>query len=84
MESRGEKLWNSVVQVCLPLFTIGGFLLVSLKLPQWGVIAGLASQVFWLYASYRAWRDANQLGILINTCIATLIFAYGVVNYWFL
>lgn len=84
MESRAQKIWNGVVQVCMPGFTILGFLLVALKLPQYGVIAGLISEIFWLYASYRAWKEADQVGIFINTILATLIFAYGVVNYWFL
>jgi hypothetical protein len=83
MESRGERIWNVVVQVCLPLFTIGGFLLTSLKLPQYGVIAGLLAQIFWLYASYKALRTAKQVGIFINTICSTVIFAYGVLNYWY-
>lgn len=84
MESRELKLWNMVVQVCLPIFTIASFLLTSMKMPQYGVIAGLISQIFWLYASYKAWRQANQFGIFVNTILATMIFAYGVINYWFL
>ena len=83
-ESRAMRIWNAVVQVCMPLFTIMGFLLVSMKLPQWGVISGLISEIFWLYASWRAWKEAEQIGIFINTVLATLIFIYGVINYWFL
>ncbi|MDR3571972.1 MAG: hypothetical protein P4L81_07375 [Candidatus Pacebacteria bacterium] len=81
MDQSEQGIWNSIVQVCLPLFTIGGFLLTSLKLPQYGVIAGLISQIFWLYASYRAWRKADQLGIFANTVLSTFIFIYGVINY---
>ncbi len=84
MESRGMRIWNIVVQICLPLFTIGGFFLTALKLPAYGVIAGLISQIFWLYASYRAWKKADQIGVFVNTIVSTLIFAYGVLNYWFL
>lgn len=84
MESRAEKYWNWTVQVCLPTFTVGGFLLESMKLPQWGVVVSLISQIFWLYASYKAWRSAKQIGIFVNTILSTLIFAYGVINYWFL
>lgn len=73
-----------IVQVCLPTSTILGFLLISLKLPQYGVIISLISQIFWLYASYKAWKSANQFGIFINTILSTLIFAYGVINYWIL
>lgn len=84
METRGERIWNMIVQVCLPTSTILGFLLISLKLPQYGVIISLISQIFWLYASYKAWKSANQFGIFINTILSTLIFAYGVINYWIL
>ena len=83
-ESRALKYWNWTVQVCLPLFTLGSFVLVSLKQPQYSVIAGLISEVFWAYAAYRAWKEAGQWGIALTTVIATFIFAYGVLNYWFL
>jgi len=84
MESRGMKIWDLTVQVCLPTFTILGFLLTSLKLPQYGVISGLISQIFWASAAYRAWKEANQWGIVLTSIVATLIFIYGVINYWFL
>ena len=80
----GKRIWEVAVQVCIPLFTILGFLLVSLKLPEYGVISGLLSQPFWMYSAYKAWREANQVGILVNTVLATLIFSYGVINYWLL
>lgn len=84
MESRAQTYWNRTVQVCLPVFTVGGFALESLKIPEWGVVLSLISQIFWLYASYRAWKEAKQLGMFINTIILTIVFAFGVVNYWFL
>ncbi len=73
-----------VVQVCLPLFTVLGFALVSFKMPAYGVAVSLFAQIFWLYSSYKSWKTAGQLGIFINTIILTMVFAYGVVNYWFL
>ena len=76
--------WNSIVQVCLVGFTIAGFLLTSFRLPQYGLLAALVSEIFWLYSSYRAWKQANQIGIFINTIIITLIVIGGVINYWFL
>jgi uncharacterized membrane protein (UPF0136 family) len=82
MESRGERIWNMVVQVCLPGFTILGFLLTSIKLPQYGLISGLVSEIFWAYASYRAWKE-GQWGIAVTTVIVTIIFIYGILNYWF-
>lgn len=78
------KAWNVIVQVCLPAFTVLGFLLISLKEPQYGVIVSLVAQVFWIYSAYRAWREADQVGLLVNSILNTFIFAYGVINYWFL
>ena len=75
--------WNSIAQVCLVVFTMAGFLLTSLKMPQYGLIAALISEIFWLYASYKAWKEANQIGIFINTIIITIIVTVGVINYWF-
>jgi uncharacterized membrane protein (UPF0136 family) len=83
MESRGERIWNTTVQICLPGFTILGYLLISLKLPQYGVISGFISEIFWAYASYRAWKE-GQWGIALTTFVATLIFVFGIANYWFL
>lgn len=84
MESRAQKYWNWTVQICLPGFTVLGFLLISLKLPQWGLLVSLFAQIFWLYSAYRAWKEADQVGLLINSVLNTFIFAYGVINYWFL
>jgi len=75
--------FNGVVQIGLVGFTGLGFLLTSLKRPQYGVIANLVSQMFWLYSSYRAWREADQIGIFITSICITLILIYGVANYWF-
>lgn len=75
--------FNTVAQVCLTIFTLSSFLLISLKLPQYGLIVALISQVFWLYSSYKAWRGAKQVGIFINTVCMTIINIYGVINYWF-
>src|SRR5262249_27776890 len=47
------------MQLGLVVCTGLGFLLTSLKLPHYGVIANLVGQVFWLYSSYRAWREPN-------------------------
>ena len=73
---------NGLMQVGLVAFTALGFLLTSLKLPQYGVIANLIAQIFWLYSSYKAWRQADQVGIFITTICITLILIGGVANYW--
>jgi len=74
---------NILMQIGLVVCTGLGFLLTSLKLPHYGVIANLIGQVFWVYSSYRAWREADQIGIFISTVVITLILIYGVTNYWF-
>ena len=65
-------------------FTMLGFLLTSMKLPQYGLISNLISEIFWLYSSYKAWKKADQIGIFITTIFVTLIIVYGVINYWFI
>lgn len=75
---------HNLMQSGLVFFTIGGLILISLKLPAYGLIMNLISQIFWLHASYSAWKNAGQIGIFINTIIFSIITAFGVVNYWFL
>ncbi|MFA6525192.1 MAG: hypothetical protein WCT33_02865 [Patescibacteria group bacterium] len=75
---------NSIFQVCLTIFTLLGFLLTSFKYPQYGLIAALISQIFWIYSSYKAWREANQIGIFITTILITFSIIFGIINYWVL
>jgi hypothetical protein len=82
MEHSFAYWWEKIVQVMLPTSTLIGFLLISMELPHWGVMVALFSQIFWLYSAYRAWNTAGQIGIFVNTILSTLIFAYGVINYW--
>lgn len=80
-----KKSWaNILTQIFLPLFTICGFLFTSFKKPEIGLAFNLTAQIFWLYASWQAWKKANQIGILITTFIITIILLYGLYNYWFL
>ena len=81
--THAQRVWNTAVQVCLPGFTILGYALVAAKMPQYGVIAGLISQIFWAYASYRAWKE-GQWGIALTTAVLTIVFIYGIINYWYL
>jgi hypothetical protein len=74
--------FNNFVQACLVTFTILGFLLTALKLPQYGLISNLISEIFWLYSAYKAWKQANQIGIFITTIIVTLVIISGIINYW--
>lgn len=73
---------NTAVQIGLIGFTALGFLLTSLKLPQYGLIANLISQIFWLYSAYKAWQQADQIGIFIVTIFITLTLIGGIINYW--
>ena len=76
--------WNKVFNFGLVLFTVLGSLFTSLKIPQYGLIFNLISQIFWIYSSYKAWKKADQPGIFINTLIITMVVLYGIINYWFL
>ena len=76
--------FNTFMQAGLVGFTVLGFLLTALKLPQYGLLANLVSQVFWLYSSYKAWKEADQAGIFITTVIIMAVLVCGIVNYWFL
>ena len=76
--------FNGFVQVSVVSFTLLGFLLTALKLPEWGLISNLASQPFWLYSSYKSWKNADQIGAFISTAILTVVILFGVINYWLL
>lgn len=83
-ETKNEKLFNNVAQFALPALTIGGQIATSLKFPEYGLILNLLAQPFWLYSSWKAFKQAGQIGILITTIIFTLITAMGIINYWLL
>jgi len=76
--------FNNLAQVCIVSFTMFGFLLTALKLPQWGLASNLTAQPFWLYSSYKSWKNADQFGAFITTLIITVVLLFGVINYWFL
>lgn len=76
--------FNSFAQICLTVFTVLGFALTSFKLPQYGLIAALISQIFWVYSSYKAWKEANQIGIFLTTIFIVITIIIGLVNYWVL
>ncbi|MEK7559557.1 MAG: hypothetical protein AAB521_04595 [Patescibacteria group bacterium] len=84
MEKKKVNYFNQMTQVLLPGLTILGFALTAIKKPEYGLIASLFSEIFWLYSGWQAWKKAGQIGIFITTLIITVIVAYGVVNYWFI
>ncbi len=81
---KNEKMFNSLTQFALPVLTLGGQLAVAIKYPQWGLTIALASQPFWLYSSWKAYKQAGQIGIFVNTVFFCLITLFGVINYWIL
>lgn len=83
-EEQPAGLLQKSTQILLPGLTILGFLLTSLKMPQYGIVINLVAQIFWIYAGWQAWKKASQIGIFINSVIVTVIIVVGVINYWLL
>ena len=84
MKKKSISLFDKATQVLLPVMTVGGLLLISLKLPAYGLTVTLMSQVFWFYAAWKAWKEAGQIGIFITTIAMTIVTIIGVINYWVL
>ncbi|MBP6005457.1 hypothetical protein KA531_00935 [Candidatus Saccharibacteria bacterium] len=79
-----SKFLDKFNQIALPGFTLGGQLAIALKYPSFGYILALLSQPFWLYSSWKSYREANQIGILIASVGMSIIVGIGFINYWFL
>lgn len=77
-----KKLLNLSVQILLPVLTIGAQVALAFKLPNWSLIINMTAQPFWIYSAWKAYKNANQIGLLINSIFFTLITAWGIVNYW--
>ncbi len=75
---------DRAAQVALPVLTVTGNLLVSLKEPQLGLLVILASEPFWGYSGWIAWKKSGQIGMFITNCIISSIITFGVINYWLL
>ncbi len=84
IESKKLLLFDKATQILLPILTVGGLLLVSLKLPMYGLMLTMTSQVFWFYAAWKAWKQAGQIGIFITTVAMTIVTIIGLINYLFL
>jgi hypothetical protein len=76
-------IFDKLTQVLLPTLTVLGFAFTAFKRPDLGLSFNLLAQVFWLYASWQAWKNAKQIGILISSIIITFLLIYGIINYWF-
>jgi hypothetical protein len=79
-----KKNFDKATQILLPILTIIGFSLTSLKMPQYGLPIATISQIFWLYSGYQSWKKAGQIGIFITAVLLFLVYAFGVINYWFI
>ncbi len=82
--NRGYSRFLFGKKLIYDVLTIGAQIAIALKYPQWGLIINLASQPFWLYSSWKSYKEAGQIGILITTVIFTVITILGIINYWFL
>jgi len=82
--SRFEQYFNLATQFLLPVLTLGGMLLISLKQPGVGLVLAFLAQPFWLYSTYRAWKKEGQIGMFVNTVAYACITGFGVINYYFL
>lgn len=81
---QNKSLFNATSQFALPLLTIGAQVAIAMKYPQYGLIINLAAQPFWLYSSWKSWKEAGQVGIMITTIIITIVLTFGIINYWVL
>lgn len=76
------KLFDTTSQFAIPGFTIAAQAIISMRHPEWGLLLNLAAQPFWLYSSWRAYKGAGQIGILITSIIMTILISLGLANYW--
>jgi hypothetical protein len=79
---QSKKIFNILSQFLLPTFTLGAQLALALKSPQLSLILNLLAQPFWLYSSWKAFKQAGQIGVFINTIAYGIITAFGIINYW--
>lgn len=78
-----RRILDILVQIAIPVFTLVAQALTALKHPEWGLVANLIAQPFWLYSSWKAFREIGQSGMFITTVFFSLITTAGVFNYWF-
>ena len=78
-----SKLFNLLTQFALPILTIATQVAIATKQPKWGLVINMTAQPFWLYTSWRAYREAGQIGLLITSSIVTVIIGLGIINYFF-
>ncbi len=82
MEIKDNNLFNTIVQIAIPVLTISVQIAIAMKLPQWGLVINMIAQPFWIYSAWKAYKQAGQIGLLITTILVTIVIALGLINYW--
>ncbi len=77
-----KKFRNTLTQIALPTFTIVSYIVIGLKYPGRWLVVNLAAQPFRFYSSWKAYKEAGQIGMLITTAIITIVLIFGIINYW--
>ncbi|MFA6016699.1 MAG: hypothetical protein WC744_01270 [Patescibacteria group bacterium] len=80
---KNKNLFNTITQVAIPILTVGTQIAIALKYPQWSLVINLIAQPFWLYSSWKAYKKAGQIGLLITTILVTIVILFGIINYFF-
>jgi hypothetical protein len=75
---------NRAVQVLLPFVAISGWLLTSLKHPEYGLMIAFVAQLLWLHVTYHGWKAAGQVGGFVTTLFEIAVISFGIINYWLL
>lgn len=78
-----KSLFNTITQIAIPVLTVGTQIAIALKYPQWGLVINLISQPFWIYSSWKAYKKAGQVGLLVTTLMVTVVIIFGIINYFF-
>jgi len=81
---KNNNLFNTITQIAIPVLTVGTQIAIALKYPQWGLVINLISQPFWIYSSWKAYKKAGQVGLLITTVLVTVVILLGIINYFFM
>lgn len=79
-----EVIFSKITQFAIPILTISSQIAISFKNPKAGLAIGMAVQPFWLYASYKSYKNASQIGIFVTTIIMAVLITFGFINYWFI
>ena len=80
---KDKSLFNTITQVAIPVLTVGTQIAIALRYPQWGLVINLISQPFWIYSSWKAYKNAGQVGLLVTTLMVTIVIILGIINYFF-